>query len=157
MSRVTWFVSWMPRPGRNAFLCGGGQCGPCGGHQWWVSAGAEAKCHTSRSVVAEKKSTSTIRYKNKEAVVVVVVEKNEYEYDMILVEARQWQRRWHTRMCLTSFDRCTEKQRIAPRRFLGFNKGYPKTHSKNPIESSLSSVFLSKDHELQKILLDHFG
>ena len=104
-------------------------------------------------------STSTIQYKNKikEAVVVVVVQKNEYEYDMIQDEARQWRRRWHTRMCLTSFDRCTEKQRMAPRRFLGFNKGYPETHSKNSIESSSSSAFLSKDHELQKILLDHFG
>ena len=69
---------------------------PCGGHQWWGSAGAEAKCHTSRSVLAEKKSTSTIRYKYKEAVAVAVAQKNEYEYHMIQAGAR------HTRMCLTS-------------------------------------------------------
>ena len=141
---------------KRLFVVVGAPCGPCGGHQWWSSAGAEAKCHTSRSVLAEKKSTSMIQYKYVVAVVVVVVQKNEYEYDMIQVEARRWRRWWHTRMCLTSFNRCTEKQRMAPRRFLGFNKGYPETHSKNSIESSSSSVFLSKDHELQKILLDHF-
>ena len=58
-------------------------------------------------------STSTIRYKNKEAVVVVVVQKNEYEYDMIQVETRQWQRRWHTIMCLTSVTD-TEKNKEWP-------------------------------------------
>ena len=72
---------------KRLFCVGGGPpsgpCGLCGGHQWWGSAGAEAKCHTSRSVLAEKESTSTIRYKNKEAVVIAVAQKNEYEYDMI--------------------------------------------------------------------------
>ena len=80
MSRVTWFVSWMPRPGRNAFLwwwCPCGPCGPCGGHQWRSSAGVEAKCHTSRSVVAEKESTSMIRYKYVVAVAVAVAQGTE--------------------------------------------------------------------------------
>ena len=52
-------------------------CGPCGGHQWWVSAGAEAKCHTSRSVLAEKESTSMIRYKYVVAVAVAVAQGTE--------------------------------------------------------------------------------
>ena len=55
----------------------GAPCGPCGGHQWWGSAGAEAKCHTSRSVVAEKESTSMIRYKYVVAVAVAVAQGTE--------------------------------------------------------------------------------
>ena len=64
-------------------------------------------------MLAEKESTSTIRYKNKEAVVIAVAQKNEYEYDMIQVETRQWQRRWHTIMCLTSVTD-TEKNKEWP-------------------------------------------
>ena len=48
---------------------------------WWASmvgsAGAEAKCHTSRSVVAEKESTSMIRYKYVVAVAVAVAQGTE--------------------------------------------------------------------------------
>ena len=61
----------------------------------------------------QRRSTSTIRYKYKEAVAVAVAQKNEYEYDMIQVETRQWQRRWHTIMCLTSVTD-TEKNKEWP-------------------------------------------
>ena len=117
MARVTWFVSWMPRPGRNAFLCWWGPMWPQVARVVGINGGSQQGQRQSVIRVEawwqRRTSTSTIRYKNKEAVVVVVVQKNEYEYDMIQVETRQWQRRWHTIMCLTSVTD-TEKNKEWP-------------------------------------------